>query len=137
MVFIWSERSLVDHDRGLLSRTSSLCPVCLERVEASIIAEEAEVFLEKSCKDHGSWKTAIWRGLPRYEDWVRPKAPLYPETVYGEVRRQDVWNLDIERLRDCCISIMSGDGRLIPFCACNLTSATGESLYRRRKENRT
>ena len=78
---------MVDHDRELLSRTSSLCPVCLERVEASIIAEEAEVFLEKSCKDHGSWKTAIWRGLPRYEDWVRPKAPLYPETVYGEVRR--------------------------------------------------
>jgi uncharacterized radical SAM superfamily Fe-S cluster-containing enzyme len=45
---------------------------------------------------------------------------------------QDVWNLDIERLRDCCISIMSPDGRLIPFCAYNLTSETGKTLYRGR-----
>lgn len=47
---------------------------------------------------------------------------------------QDVWNLDMERLRDCCISVMSPDGKLIPFCAYNLTSATGKSLYRSQKE---
>jgi uncharacterized radical SAM superfamily Fe-S cluster-containing enzyme len=45
---------------------------------------------------------------------------------------QDVWNIDLDRLRDCCISIMSRDGRLIPFCACNLTSETGQTLYRGR-----
>lgn len=45
---------------------------------------------------------------------------------------QDAWNLDIERLRDCCISVMSPDGRLIPFCAYNLTSESGETLYRGR-----
>jgi len=43
---------------------------------------------------------------------------------------QDAWNLDLERLRDCCIHIVSPDGRLVPFCAYNLTSATGETLYR-------
>lgn len=48
---------------------------------------------------------------------------------------QDAWNLDLERLRDCCISVMSPEGRLIPFCAYNLTSATGETLYRNRKES--
>lgn len=47
---------------------------------------------------------------------------------------QDAWNLDMERLRDCCISIMSPDGRLIPFCAYNLTGASGKTLYRHRKE---
>jgi len=47
---------------------------------------------------------------------------------------QDVWNLDLERLRECCISVMSPEGQLIPFCAYNLTSSTGKSLYRRRKE---
>jgi uncharacterized radical SAM superfamily Fe-S cluster-containing enzyme len=44
----------------------------------------------------------------------------------------DVWNIDLDRLRDCCISIMSRDGRLIPFCAYNLTSETGQTLYRGR-----
>ncbi|MCL5125150.1 MAG: radical SAM protein [Deltaproteobacteria bacterium] len=43
---------------------------------------------------------------------------------------QDVWNLDIERLKDCCIHVVAGDGEIIPFCAYNLTSAKGEFLYR-------
>ncbi len=43
---------------------------------------------------------------------------------------QDVWNLDIERLKGCCIHAVSPDGRLIPFCAYNLTSAGGKGLYR-------
>lgn len=44
---------------------------------------------------------------------------------------QDAWNLDLERLKDCCIHVMSPEGKLIPFCAYNLTSADGSSLYRR------
>lgn len=44
---------------------------------------------------------------------------------------QDVWTLDLERLHDCCIHVVSPDGRLIPFCAYNLTSASGRPLYRR------
>ena len=43
---------------------------------------------------------------------------------------QDVWNLDLERLRGCCIHIVSPQGNLIPFCAYNLTSNQGEPLYR-------
>jgi uncharacterized radical SAM superfamily Fe-S cluster-containing enzyme len=43
---------------------------------------------------------------------------------------QDVWNLDMERVRDCCIHVVAPDGRLVPFCLYNLTSANGKSLYR-------
>jgi uncharacterized radical SAM superfamily Fe-S cluster-containing enzyme len=43
---------------------------------------------------------------------------------------QDAWNLDLDRLRDCCIHTVSPDGRLIPFCAYNLTDPSGHSLYR-------
>ncbi|CAG34994.1 radical SAM (seleno)protein TrsS [Desulfotalea psychrophila] len=43
---------------------------------------------------------------------------------------QDAWTLDFERLRGCCIHVVSPDGRLIPFCAYNLTSMDGETLYR-------
>ena len=46
---------------------------------------------------------------------------------------QDAWNLDLERLRECCISIMSPAGNLIPFCAYNLTGQNGTSLYRHRQ----
>lgn len=44
---------------------------------------------------------------------------------------QDADNIDLERLRGCCISVVSADGRLVPFCAYNLTSREGKSLYRR------
>ncbi|TWH48733.1 radical SAM (seleno)protein TrsS [Sporomusa sp. KB1] len=43
---------------------------------------------------------------------------------------QDAWNLDLDRLRDCHISIVSPDHRIIPFCAYNLTSCAGRALYR-------
>ncbi|HOP40255.1 MAG TPA: hypothetical protein PLI53_04360, partial [Geobacteraceae bacterium] len=43
---------------------------------------------------------------------------------------QDAWNLDLERVRDCCIHVVAPDGRMIPFCLYNLTSINGESLYR-------
>jgi len=44
---------------------------------------------------------------------------------------QDVWNLDIERLKNCCIHVVSPEGKLIPFCAYNLTDKFGHSIYRR------
>jgi 7,8-dihydro-6-hydroxymethylpterin dimethyltransferase len=43
---------------------------------------------------------------------------------------QDVWNLDLERLKGCCIHVVSPEGKLVPFCAYNLTSSMGKRLYR-------
>jgi hypothetical protein len=42
---------------------------------------------------------------------------------------QDIWNLDLERLKRCCGHVAQPDGRIIPFCSYYLTSATGERLY--------
>jgi hypothetical protein len=47
---------------------------------------------------------------------------------------QDAWNLDLERLKDCCIHVVAPDGRLIPFCACTLTDTQGCTLYGSRGE---
>lgn len=46
---------------------------------------------------------------------------------------QDVWNVDLERVRDCCIHVVSPDGRLIPFCLYNLSDKDGRYLYRKKK----
>lgn len=43
---------------------------------------------------------------------------------------QDVWNLDLTRLRRCYLHVFSPAGRLIPFCAYNLTDVQGRPLYR-------
>jgi 7,8-dihydro-6-hydroxymethylpterin dimethyltransferase len=41
---------------------------------------------------------------------------------------QDVWNIDLERLRGCCVHVAALDGRLVPFCAYYLMSAGGHRL---------
>jgi uncharacterized radical SAM superfamily Fe-S cluster-containing enzyme len=46
---------------------------------------------------------------------------------------QDVWSLDLERVQECCIHVAAPDGRMIPFCLYNLTSAEGIPLYRSRR----
>ncbi|NCC25331.1 MAG: radical SAM protein [Deltaproteobacteria bacterium] len=46
---------------------------------------------------------------------------------------QDAWTLDLERLQGCCIHVVAPDGRLVPFCAWNLTSVRGQALYRGRQ----
>ncbi len=43
---------------------------------------------------------------------------------------QDCWNLNLERLRGCCIHVAQPDGRLIPFCSFNLTALNGRALHR-------
>lgn len=42
---------------------------------------------------------------------------------------QDALNLDLERVRGCCIHVSRPDGRLIPFCLHNLTARDGTRLY--------
>lgn len=45
---------------------------------------------------------------------------------------QDTASLDLARLRSCCIHVVTRRGRLVPFCAYNLTSLDGMALYRGR-----
>ena len=42
----------------------------------------------------------------------------------------DAWNFDLERIMDCCIHTVAPDGKVIPFCAYNVTDRNGKSLYR-------
>jgi uncharacterized radical SAM superfamily Fe-S cluster-containing enzyme len=44
---------------------------------------------------------------------------------------QDVWTLDLERLRECCIHVLDPRHGLVPFCAYNVTATDGKALYRR------
>lgn len=57
------------------------------------------------------------------------RAGAYTLAVSGMLF-QDAWNLDLERLKECIVHVVSRDGRLIPFCAYNLTGRNGRSLHR-------
>ncbi|MDR2387757.1 MAG: radical SAM protein [Deltaproteobacteria bacterium] len=44
---------------------------------------------------------------------------------------QDVWTVDLARLRGCCVQVFNPPKAFVPLCAMNLTSAQGLPLYRR------
>lgn len=54
----------------ILSETKSVCPVCLCIIPAFRVAEGENIYLEKSCPQHGAYRTLIWQGRQLYMDWT-------------------------------------------------------------------
>lgn len=59
--------------KRIISKTQSLCPICLKRINAIIWTENNETHMEKSCPEHGRFKALLWRGNIPFENWVRNK----------------------------------------------------------------
>ncbi len=69
--------------------------------------------------------------IPSLGEWdtLLSRARTHMFSISG-MAFQDSWTVDLARLRDCYILTVAPDGRLIPFCAYNLTSRQGKALYR-------
>ncbi len=74
-------------EEQVLSATESVCPECLARIPATRVACGDDVYLKKTCPEHGDFSAVIWRGLPAYTSWVRPKIPSYPDNPFTAVER--------------------------------------------------
>lgn len=61
-----------------LSPTQSLCPECLARIPAVRLARGGDVYMKKTCPEHGEFRVVLWRGTPSYQAWMRSKVPSYP-----------------------------------------------------------
>ncbi len=57
--------------KEVIAETKSLCPTCLKVIPAAKVSEDRDVFLEKTCPEHGDFKALLWRGAPTYLDWGR------------------------------------------------------------------
>ncbi|MCB2189348.1 MAG: radical SAM protein [Deltaproteobacteria bacterium] len=66
--------------------------------------------------------------LPSLDDFLA-RARRHTLAVSG-MAFQDVWSLDLARVRECCIHVFAPPDRLVPFCLYNLTARGGERLYR-------
>ena len=50
-------------------QTQSLCPECLKRIPAIRLARGNDLFMKKTCPDHGEFEALLWRGNPSYREW--------------------------------------------------------------------
>ncbi len=52
-----------------LDFTESLCPICLQIVEAQIIEKDGAVYMKKTCPDHGPMTVYLWHDVAHYH-WM-------------------------------------------------------------------
>jgi len=71
----------------VLRETQSVCPDCLERIPARIASRGDDVVMEKRCSEHGEFRSPVWRGLPSFGEWKRPKPVARVAAFHSEERR--------------------------------------------------
>jgi len=82
------------------------------------------------------WSCSAVPGKRRGKDIVSCFSPPDSELLEGRCfsigchSLQDVWNVDINRVKRCCIHELTAEGKLIPFCLYNITNQEGGTLYR-------
>lgn len=92
--------------RRIIRGTVSVCPVCMNRIPADIVACGDEVYMEKSCELHGQFRTLIWKGKPDYESWTSPKLPSRPVDPLTEEAKGCPYDCGLcpqHRQHSCCV----------------------------------
>ena len=101
--------------------TTSLCPICLKRIGAKIVFEEEKVFMHKTCKEHGFFKTVIATDINYYKN-IRNynKASEMPLQFNTPVEHGCPYDcgLCVDHEQHSCLSIVEITDR------CNLTCPT-------------
>ena len=70
--------------------TRSLCPLCLKVLPALIHEQDNQVYMSKTCPEHGEFNVYLWPDAEHYR-WFRgftfPTTPRQPQTRVRVCRR--------------------------------------------------
>jgi len=95
------------NNEKILGLTQSVCPVCLKRITAQRVQVGDQVYLDKTCPDHGNFRTIIWRGEePSYESWSVAKLPSKPPVCATPVKQGCPFDCGLcpeHRQHTCCV----------------------------------
>jgi hypothetical protein len=69
-----------------LGSTQSLCPICLQVLDAKVVSRDRVVYLDKVCSQHGAMTVRIWPDVDHYH-WMEsfrlaataPGSPIVPQ----------------------------------------------------------
>jgi len=119
-------RYLYQGNGSLLALGGSSCG-CVENAEEGAVKTKVYVSKNWSAREQGISKEKVPSdGWDKILDNIKNYAFSISAMAF-----QDVWNVDLNRVMDCCIHVVSPEGRLIPFCLYNITDTEGRSLYRK------
>jgi uncharacterized radical SAM superfamily Fe-S cluster-containing enzyme len=117
-------------------KTISVCPECLQRIPAEIVEENDEVWMKKTCPEHGFFKDKI-SSSSRYYKWTHYSTDTWSFEKNGDVNPPDVENFDPrgcpyncglcpEHLSTCSLALIDLTNRCnfnCNFCYANVQKA--------------
>ena len=109
-------------------RTWSVCPVCRKRIPAERVMEDGAVRLVKTCPEHGSFSSILWRGLMDYAAW-RGEIPLLSEEKCR--RCASCAGLCADHLRNTCCVLLEVTKRCNMHCSFCFAEADSPENRRR------
>jgi len=111
-----------------IGETSALCPECLKTIPAVKVEEGNDVFIEKTCKEHGTWKVKIWSGAKHYKELYDfaavPKRPLKVRKETCSDCPQDC-GLCGKHMQQTCLNVVEVTNRCNLNCPICFATANG------------
>ncbi len=92
----------------VIHTTESLCPVCLAKIPARHVLVNEDIYIQKTCEEHGDFSTIIWRGQsePAYTSWKKNKWPVHSQRLLTPVERGCPYDCGLcaeHRQQTCCV----------------------------------
>ncbi|MDD4798008.1 MAG: radical SAM protein [Clostridia bacterium] len=63
----------------MIEATKSICPVCMRVIDAFYMEDDAKVFLEKNCPEHGLFRTLASPSVDQFIKWQNPCLNVPPK----------------------------------------------------------
>lgn len=112
-------------EEGVLKPVTKRACCSSESEKAEVGATKAKAFVARN------WSYQKQVENEKLSDWDKILSAIANNAFsISGMAFQDAWNVNLERIKECCIHVSTLDGRLIPFCMYNITNKEGESLYR-------
>ena len=74
-------------------KTKSICPECMDKLDAIIVEEDGEIWMKKSCPEHGDYKDKL-SSDPKYYKWTHYGTDEWSFEKDGETNPPDVKGKD-------------------------------------------
>ncbi len=110
--------------RGQASRISTNSCCSNQESKMQPFARNTNDFTEKFWKQNTCECSSDKSELAKFNKRVKE----YSLTISG-MPFQDVWNIDLDRIKSCCVSVVDENLKTIPLCLYYLTNINGKKLY--------
>ncbi|MFO8019904.1 MAG: radical SAM protein [Promethearchaeia archaeon] len=117
-------------------KTESICPECLDKIDAEIVEEDGEIWMKKTCPEHGDFKDKISSSAKYYkwthygtDEWSFEKdGETNPPDCMGDDPRGCPYNCGLcdEHISTCSLALIDVTNRCnfnCNFCYANVKKA--------------